>query len=117
MATSGKPNLAPTPKESASLRRWAALRAAYFEQFHTIELKTAAASERVVPLAQRYVEALREDLTRSTALIAEAGPLQAERVKARATREFIYVYPTGISGKTVPPGPVDTTIAEAQSRA
>lgn len=61
----------PTPAESAALRRWAAVRAAYFEQYHTIELKIGAASEKVAPLAQRYVGALEEDLRRSTALISD----------------------------------------------
>jgi hypothetical protein len=60
----------PTPAESAALRRWAELRTVYFEQFHTLELKTAAASDKVAPLARRYVDALEEDLQRSTALIA-----------------------------------------------
>jgi hypothetical protein len=59
----------PTPAESAALRRWAATRVAYFEQFHSLELKTGAASDHVSPLAERYVAALRDDLDYSTMLI------------------------------------------------
>jgi hypothetical protein len=59
----------PTSAESAALRRWAELRAAYFERYHTLELRTGAASDKVAPLAQRYVDALKEDLRRSTTLI------------------------------------------------
>src|SRR5579859_7918289 len=39
----------PTPAESAALRRWAAVRAAYFEQFYTLELRTTAGSDKVAP--------------------------------------------------------------------
>lgn len=59
----------PTREESSALRRWAAIRVAYFEQFHSLELKTGDASDKVAPLAERYVEALRDDLDYSTALI------------------------------------------------
>ena len=61
----------PTPAEAESLRRWAKMRTAYFERFHALELKTGAASDKVAPLTQRYVDALEEDLRRTTALIAE----------------------------------------------
>ena len=60
----------PTPAESAALKRWAVLRAAYFERFYALELKNGAASDKVAPLTQRYVESLREDLKGSTALIS-----------------------------------------------
>lgn len=59
----------PTPAESAALRRWAAVRAAFFEQFYSLELKTVAPSDKVLPLAQLYVAALEDDLDYSTALI------------------------------------------------
>ena len=59
----------PTREESSALRRWGAMRVAYFEQFHGLELKTGDASNKVAPLAARYVEALRDDLDYSTALI------------------------------------------------
>lgn len=59
----------PTREESSALRRWAAMRIGYFEQFHSLELKTGDASDKVAPLAERYVEALRDDLDYSTALI------------------------------------------------
>ena len=61
----------PTPAEADALRRWAKMRTAYFEQFHALELKTGAASSKVAPLTQRYVDALREDLRHTTALIAD----------------------------------------------
>ncbi len=111
----------PTPAESAALRRWAALRAAYFEQFYALELRTGAASEKVAPLTQRYVDALREDLQHSTALISglaagemtycefatrqkdatiassdRAGPLHKEMIAAMA--EEHYFDGTGLSG-------------------
>ena len=61
----------PTPAESAALLRWAMMRTAYFEQFHALELKAGAASDKVAPLTQRYVDALEEDLRHTAALIAD----------------------------------------------
>ena len=60
-----------TPEESAALRRWSVVRAAYFQEFHALELRTGAASDKVAPLAMRYVDSLEEDLRLTTALIGD----------------------------------------------
>jgi hypothetical protein len=63
------PTAYPTPEESVALRRWSAVRAAFFEQVDALELKTAETSDTVAPLARLYVAALEDELDYSTALI------------------------------------------------
>lgn len=61
----------PTPAESVALRHWSEIRASYFQEFHALELKTGAASDKVAPIALRYIDSLEEDLRLSTALIGD----------------------------------------------
>jgi hypothetical protein len=112
-----------TPAESAALRRWIELRTAYFLGTEALQIRAAAVSEKATPTVHLYLGVIDDGLKRTTALIsdladgkitycqfaeadkavteqviAEAAPLHAELVKAAAAHEFVFIYPTGISG-------------------